>query len=193
MAGLDISRETAQAVVSAYRNTYPEVVKFWYNQEAMAIKAVRNAGEIVEALGGIYWKVQGNFLYCRLPSGRCLAYSEPIVKTLPTKWGTDKDTLTFMAVNPVTKKWERQHTYGGMLTENIVQATARDLMANGMLNLKKHGYTDIIMTVHDEVVAEVKKDFGSVKEFETLLATTPEWAKSYPIKAEGWRGPRYKK
>lgn len=191
MVGLDISYDTAQSVVQTYRTTYPEVVKFWYAQERAAILATRNPGRLVQE-GPIAWKVQGFFLYCKLPSGRCLAYAEPLIKEVTTKWGSVKESLTFMGVNSLTKRWERQHTYGGMITENIVQATARDLMCNGMLQLEAKGYP-ICMTVHDEVVAEVPIGFGSVKEFEDTLSAVPSWAKDYPVIAEGWRGIRYKK
>lgn len=190
-AGLVISEDLAERTVKTYRETYPEVVKLWYAQERAAILATKNPGRtFVE--GPIKWKVQGKFLYCRLPSGRCLAYPDPMVKIIKTKWDTDKESLTFMASNAITKKWEREHTYGGKLVENIVQATARDLMANGMLNVEKAGYK-VVMTVHDEVISEVPENFGSVKEFENLLSTPPQWAKDYPIKAEGWRGKRYRK
>ena len=190
-AGLIISDELAERTVKTYRETYPEVVKLWYAQERAAILAVKNAGHLYKE-GPVYWKVQGNFLYCKLPSGRCLAYPYPKVEIITTKWGTDKESLTFMTVTGTAKVWGKEHTYGGKLVENIVHATARDLMANGMLNVEKAGYK-IIMTVHDEVISEVPENFGSVEEFETLLAAPPEWAKDYPIKAEGWRGKRYRK
>lgn len=191
LTGMEISEAMAKLTVDTYRSTYPEVVAFWYSQERAAIKAVREPGRLITE-GLIKWKVQGHFLYCRLPSGRCIAYCDPIIKPIETKWGEIKEQLTFMAVNSLTKKWERQHTYGGMIAENIVQGTARDLMAYGMLNLEKKGYKSA-MTVHDEVVANVLKGTGSVQEFETILATTPEWADGCPVKAEGWRGNRYRK
>lgn len=191
ITGLEITDAMAKLTVDAYRTTYPEVVGMWYGQERAAIQAVRNPGRIIQE-GKIKWKVQGKFLYCKLPSGRCIAYCEPIVQPNETKWGEIKDQLTFMAVNSLNKNWERQHTYGGMITENIVQATARDLMAYGMINLEKKGYK-CKMTVHDEVVSSIPEDKGSVEEFEKILATTPEWAADCPVKAEGWRGKRYRK
>lgn len=191
LTGLDITREMADHVVKTYRATYPEVVAFWYAQERAAVRAVKETGKIIKE-GPVMWKVQGKFLYCRLLSGRCIAYCEPVIKPIETKWGEVKEQLTFMAENTLTKKWERQHTYGGAIVENIVQATARDLMAWGMLNLEKHGYK-IRMTVHDEVVASVEKDKGNIKEFERLLCDVPEWAKDCPVIAEGWIGERYRK
>ena len=191
MTGMDITRETADLVVKTYRATYPEVVACWYAQERAAIKAVKESGRLIKE-GPIMWKVQGQFLYCRLPSGRCIAYAEPQIKPIETSWGEVKEQLTFMGVNSLSKKWERQHTYGGSIVENIVQATARDLMAYGMKNVEAKGYK-IAMTVHDEVVASVDEGCGDVQEFETLLSTIPQWAKGCPVKAEGWRGKRYRK
>ena len=191
MTGMDITRETADLVVKTYRATYPEVVACWYAQERAAIKAVKERGRLIKE-GPIMWKVQGQFLYCRLPSGRCIAYAEPQIKPIETSWGEVKEQLTFMGVNSLSKKWERQHTYGGSIVENIVQATARDLMAYGMKNVEAKGYK-IAMTVHDEVVASVDEGRGDVQEFEALLSTIPQWAKGCPVKAEGWRGKRYRK
>jgi DNA polymerase len=76
--------------------------------------------------------------------------------------------------------------------ENIVQATARDIMANGMMKAHKAGYK-VLLTVHDELVTEVPKGFGSVEEMEKLICDIPAWAAGCPIAAEGWRGERYKK
>lgn len=191
--GIDISKETAKLIVDTYRTTYPEIVAFWYNQERAVIQAVKERGTTIY-VDKVSWNypLDSNFLYCTLPSGRKIAYAYPEIRYIKTKWGDMKEQLTFMGVNSLNKKWCRQHSYGGALVENIVQATARDLMVNGMLNLEQAGYK-ILMTVHDEVVATVPKDSGSVKEYESILATVPTWAKDCPVKAEGWRGERYRK
>jgi DNA polymerase len=102
-------------------------------------------------------------------------------------------SLTHMGVNSVTKQWERQETYGGKLVENIVQATARDCMVEGMFRTERKKYLTI-MTIHDEIVAEVPEGYGSVEEFESLLAQTPDWADGLPLIADGgYRGKRYRK
>lgn len=191
LAGMEIPETMAKLAVDSYRTTFPEVVAFWYAQERAAIKAVREAGRLIQE-GRVAWGVHGQFLYCRLPSGRCIAYADPIIKPIETSWGEIKEQLTFMAVNPLNKKWERQHTYGGSLTENIVQGTARDLMAYSMKNLEKAGYKTR-MTVHDEIVSSIKKGQGNVEEYEKIMAQTPPWATNCPVKAEGWSGIRYRK
>jgi DNA polymerase len=89
-------------------------------------------------------------------------------------------------------KWTEQTTYGGMLTENITQAVARDLLADAIVRCEKASYP-IVMSVHDELVAEVPKSFGSVEEFEHILCDNDPWAEGIPVVAEGWRGTRYRK
>lgn len=102
----------------------------------------------------------------------------------------EKMVLTHMAV--VNQKWTRETTYGGKLVENIVQATARDIMAAGMLRLEDKGYPPIL-SVHDEVISEVPEGFGSVEEFEKIMCVLPKWAEGCPVAAEGWKGKRYRK
>ena len=89
--------------------------------------------------------------------------------------------------------WVRMDTYGGKLVENIVQATARKILTHAMINLENAGYP-IVLHVHDEIVSEVLKGFGSIEEFERIMSIMPWWAKRWPVKAVGgWRGKRYRK
>jgi DNA polymerase len=89
--------------------------------------------------------------------------------------------------------WVRINTYSGRLFENVVQAVARDIMAHAVVNLERAGYP-IVLRVHDELVAEVSAGWGSIEEFESIMATLPAWAEGWPIRAAGgWRGHRYRK
>lgn len=102
----------------------------------------------------------------------------------------EKSILTHMGV--AQGQWVRESTYGGKLVENIDQATARDLMAEAMLRHEAAGYK-VLMSVHDEIIAEAPEGFGSVEEFERIMAELPPWAAGCPVAAEGWRGKRYRK
>jgi len=190
--GIDVGEEMAKVVVDTYRKTYPNVVKFWYAQEAAAIEAVKK-GTMVTC-GKIKWKVFRGFLYCRLPSGRCLAYCHPKVEIVDTPWGDKKEGLTFMQVNSTTKKWERGKTYGGALTENIVQAVARDIMADAMLRAEDMNF-QVLLTVHDELITEQEylDHVDASKILKTLMENAPSWAEGLPVKAETWEGYRYAK
>lgn len=193
--GIMIDPDFAQFVVNAYREKYHRVKRMWWDQEAAAVAAVRANGSRVVRCGRVSWAKVGRFLYCKLPSGRCLAYPDPAVTREPLPWdGTKtKEVLTFMGVDSYTKKWCRQRTYGGTLVENIVQATARDLMADAMLRCEASGVYRVVLSVHDELVTEVREGVGSVRDLERLMSRVPDWADGCPVVAEGWEGPRYRK
>lgn len=189
--GMDVSKDLAKFTVGAFRSKFPSVVQYWRDLENAAVLAVKNPGKPYK-VNNVAFKMAKGFLWARLPSGRLLAYYKPRLKMKETPWGEMKAVVTYMGLNSQTRKWERQSTYGGKLCENVTQAVARDLMADAMVRLEAAGYS-VIMTVHDEVVSEVPEGFGTVKEFELILNTSPKWAYGLPIESEGWRGRRFKK
>jgi DNA polymerase len=188
--GVEISEERGAELVAAYRETNWPVKNFWYDQQKAAIAAVRKPGRVVRH-GRISWKVHGRFLHCRLPSGRLLSYFDPRVEIVETDWGK-RPQIQFWGVDTNTRQWCLTSTYGGKLTENIVQALCRDIMAEAMIRVEAAGYP-IILTVHDEIISEVRKGFGSLEEFNALLSQRPKWADGFPITADGWRSKRYRK
>lgn len=174
-----------------WRQRHPQTVALWAGLQQAAHDAVTKPGEIV-TYGCISYLVRRGFLWCRLPSGRCLAYGAPKIEDRETPWGEVGKSVTALGVNSVTKKWERFALYGGLATENVVQAIARDLMAYGMLQAEAAGYP-IVMTIHDEAVADVPIGHGTLAEFERLLCDLPGWATGLPVVASGWEGFRYRK
>lgn len=193
-----------QYTVQKYRSRYPEVKQMWRDQEDAAIQAIRNPGIRVDCeRGRNSWVVETiggrQVLVTYLPSGKPLFYWDPkvVLKKTPFKEadGTPvlKPSIVFWGEDPYTKKWSVQDTYGGKLVENITQATARDLMALAMVRADDGGVYDVLLSVHDELICEVDKGRGDVKEFERLMAETPGWAYGCPVDAEGWRGERYRK
>ena len=177
--------------VDVYRDRYSEVKQMWTDQEAAAIRAVREGGRV--KCGRVVWEVLDGWLHCWLPSGRPIRYRDPEVKLVRTSWGEDKPALRYMSVNGVTRKWERTATYGGKIVENITQAIARDIMANAMMLAHEGDTYATTMSIHDELMCEVDENDGSLKEFEELMSSVPPWADGCPITAEANRYKRYRK
>lgn len=181
-----------KGAVLKWRAASPAIVKFWADIERAFVTAVLNPQNAYE-LQGLKFGMQNDKLIIQLLSGRRLTYHQPEVVATKDAWGRDKWECSFMGIDTFTKKWGRIETYGGKLTENVTQATARDILAYAMLNIERAGYP-IVLHVHDEIVSEVPEGAGSVEEFEKIMAKMPPWASDWPIKAAGgWRGKRYRK
>lgn len=191
--GQQVDLDFSKFVVKTYRDRFWKVVESWKRLEKAAIKAVRNPETPFRADKVVYLR-KGNFLYCRLPSGRKLAYCKPAVVPSPTPWGEVRPKLTYMTVDGKTHKWVRTDTYGGKLMENIIQGLCRDLEANAIVTLETTPSPyDVVMHTHDEVAGECDEGEGDVKEFEDIISQLPTWADGFPLRAEGWRGKRYRK
>jgi DNA polymerase len=201
-ASIEITEEFSQKVVTDYREKFWRVKTLWNDMERTACETVERECDV--RCGVVTWSYDTDldFLYCILPSGRKLCYPFPQVKEKATPWGEMRPQLTFMGVDTYTKQWKRQSTYGGMLVENVVQAISRDVMAEAMLRCEWSGLYEVVLSVHDEVIAECEEGLGNIEEFMMLLTILPPWAKyrgrsggmvEIPIAVEGWKGVRYKK
>lgn len=171
-----------------WRSNNPKIVGYWKRIENAASEAVKNPGTLMTVNNVKFlYPVGHQFLYCALPSGRKLAYHKPEIRV-----SGGKEQLTHMTLYSQTKKYLRTSTYGGKLTENIVQGVARDVMAQGLLNIQKDGRYRPHLTVHDEAVTSGSKE-EPIETLEFLMCDLPAWANGLPIAAEGWKGVRYKK
>ena len=170
-----------------WRAAHPATVKLWRRLDRAAVLAVRECGEIVRC-GHIDLKCVGMFLQLKLPSGRKLSYPQP--RLIEDKRGRLRVLFSDNAAGKFVDCRFGLGAYGGLFTENIVQAIARDLLAEAMLRIEAAGYP-IVIHVHDEIVAEVPEGFGSLEEFTRLMTRKPAWAPDLPIAASGWTGPRY--
>lgn len=193
--GMDLDEEFCEGVVKSYRSLHAPVKQGWYDIENGVLNAVRTPGMRVPIWNGkLTAFVEEDFLNVQLPGGRCLSYYKPFVKSVYSeRFDSWSDKIHFWGTNGVTRKFEVQTTYGGKLTENAVQATARDLMRDAMVRLHEHPDYDIVMSVHDELVCEVDEGVGSVEELETIMSEKAEWAEGLPVEAEGWKGRRFRK
>jgi DNA polymerase len=179
--GVEISDALSEKAVDTYRSVYSLVVDAWGICEKKAIEAVYTKVP-VRCLKVVYhYEQENDFLICTLPSGRRLAYQSPRIERGKLSVMREKD---FSYVR--TKVW------GGVLIENIIQGMGRDILIYGMQNAAKAGYPSVFHA-HDELITEVGKGFGSVKELEEIVEQTPPWCMDVPLKAEGWRGERYEK
>lgn len=177
---VDVTPQLADRAVNQYRKTFPNVVRFWYALEEAAKKCVSSGKPTV--CGRIGFRIGGEFLYMVLPSGRAIAYHHPKINV--------EGELSYLAVNSITNRYEVEHTWGGKLVENVVQATARDIMVYAMFGLLKEGHT-ILFTVHDELVTEKESDTEA--NVVQIVRRAPEWAVGCPINAECIKARRYQK
>ena len=194
--GMIFDEEFCQKVVRTYREVHHPVKSFWYGINDAATQAIHNGkGADPVRFGRLeLFHSREDFLHIRLPSGRLLSYFKPRVEEVWSEMFQDmQKKITFMGVNSMNRQFCRQQTYGGKLTDNVVQALSRDLMAEAMLRAEASGLYKPILTVHDEIVVEVPTGKGSVSEFEALISEMPDWADGFPLEAEGWRGVRYRK
>lgn len=189
--GVSLTEAEVKSIVESWRESRPRTVALWRELESAAFQAIDNP-KAVFGYRGVKFAVRGKFLAMRLPSGRCLWWAAPRFEDKEMVWGSTKKVIAVEGVNSLTRKWQTQYLYGGLLAENLTQATARDILVNGLWNVERAGYA-VVMHVHDEILSEVPEGFGSVEEFESLMCALPDWGESIPMKAEGWRGKRYRK
>lgn len=166
-----------------WRNEHPNTVAYWKELEVNCIKAI-NQPSTTFVTGYHKIRVDGSWLRIGLPSGRCLCYPQPAI---------EDNKLSYAGTNQYTRKWGRIKTYGGKICENITQASSRDVLAFGMMQSEKVGYK-IILTVHDEIIAEVPDtaEFNSDRLCQAMTAL-PIWAIDLPLAAKGFETYRYQK
>lgn len=199
------SRQSADAVKN-YRKKHVAVTELWDAYEDAAVMAVENPGRAVLA-GKCRFIVENGFLWITLPSGRRLAYREPsiVMRTIQytaleegqdgedvevEKESKPKPTVQFWGLDKSKKKLQIEFLHGGIITENIVQAVARDCMMTSLLELERREYR-VRLSVYDEAV--VDREEVDLDEIIDVLCAPPKWAPGIPLKANGWVGPRYRK
>lgn len=194
------SDERAQKAVASYRRQYPMVVKLWYGLKRAAELAVTGGKPTRYKL--IRFDVRGEFLYMKLPSGREIVYYQPEIRPTRMPWGEIAPALTVMRQVGPGRTWMRVALSPGTITENAVQATARDLLMHAAKKVERLGYLSI-GRIHDELVNQMHRGLGgSLEEFMACMNTKamPRWIthpeKGYatlPIDADGWVGKRFRK
>ena len=179
---MGLTEEELPQLVDAWRQSNPNIVKFWWAVDRAVMEAVRYKHTTTDY--GLTFSCRSGMLFITLPSGRKLAYVKPKVGT--NKFGGE--CITYEGIGS-TKKWERLDSYGPKFVENIVQATARDILCYAMRTLR---CCSIVMHIHDELVIEADPCM-SLEAVCEQMGRTPPWAKGLLLRADGYATPFYKK
>lgn len=188
MGALDmgIDESELKGLVDSWRNANPNIVKFWYAVQEAAIQTVKTR-QINHTHGLKFYMFKGA-LMIEMPSGRSLSYLKP--KLSQNRWGSE--VIVFKGQDSVNRKWTDIDTYGGKLVENIVQATARDLLAVSLVRLENAGY-EVVAHVHDEIIVEVPKDSRALANIEDIMSQPVTWAEGLSLDSDGFVSEFYMK
>ena len=179
---MGLTEDELPPLVDAWRQTNPNIVKFWWDVDRAVMEAVKY--KHMTSSYGLTFSYRSGILFITLPSGRNLAYVKPKVGT--NKFGGE--CITYEGIGS-TKKWERLDSYGPKFVENIVQATSRDILCYAMKTLR---CCSIVMHIHDELVIEADPRM-SLDVLCDQMGRTPPWAKGLKLRADGYITPFYKK
>lgn len=192
---MGLSDTEMMSLVRKWRMANPAIVDMWKEIDEASKEAVRYRRPVTCTCRNIIFDCDGEFMTIQLPSGRKLFYYHPRFKdkkigrsTMPTQ------VLCYEGVVQETKQWGEIDTYGGKLTENIVQAISRDLLGNSMLNLENSEYYPVCH-IHDECLVEVPEENAKeyYEEMVYIMSTPPDWASDLPLRADGYTTPFYLK
>lgn len=188
---LGLTEQEEKETVKLWREANPHIVRFWAVVEKAAITAIKT-GNTVTIHRGITVGFRWGMLLITLPSGRTICYPRArISMECNDGWRGDHEIIEYEGMNQTTKKWEITRTYGGKLTENIVQATARDILGIVMLRARRNNLP-VVFHVHDEIIAETPID-RPLADVEALFSEPINWCRDLPLKGAGYSTPYYLK
>lgn len=190
-AKLGLTQDEEKSIVKMWRNSNPHIVKLWENVERAAISAIQT-GNTVVVNRGIEISKKWGMLCIKLPSGRTICYPRAEVGVEKDDgWRGDHPIIEYEGLNQNTKKWGKIRTYGGKLTENIIQAIARDILGTVILRAKSKDL-NVVFHIHDEIIVEASKD-QTLENVEALFSEPIEWCPGLPLKGAGYSTPYYLK
>lgn len=185
MSGIEmgLSEDELQSIVDSWREANPNIVSLWWDIDSVVKRVVKTRSK--EEYKNLVISYEKGILFIELPSKRRLAY--PKAKIGMNRFGGESVVYEGVVVG---NKWDKIESYGGKFVENIVQAIARDILAEAMMRLEKKGF-NIVMHIHDEVVIE--SDSSSVEEINEIMSIVPCWATGLILDADGFESEFYKK
>lgn len=193
--GVEISDDLAEKTVVTYRRKMYKIKNLWKDLDTIAKTAIRNPGMVCKC-GKVTFRYEKGFLFCKLPSGRKLAYFGAHIVEEEDNWGRMKEVIRYWGYKSKeggSKVWMLLTTYGGKFAENIVQGMARDILAAALVRFEQsHKYKTVLHT-HDEIVAECPTGTGDMDEVTQLFEELGDEYEGLPIASEGWKGQFYRK
>ncbi len=190
-ARLGLSEDEEKEIVQLWRKSNQNITQLWQTLEAAAIKAIQT-GESVRVNRGIVVGRQWGMLTITLPSGRTLCYPRVSVGIERNDgWRGDHEIIEYEGTNQTTKKWGKIRTYGGKLTENVVQAIARDILGVVILRAREAGLP-VVFHIHDEIIVEAAPG-QTLQQVEDLFSKPITWCSDLPLKGAGYTTPYYLK
>lgn len=190
-ARLGLSEDEEKEIVQLWRKSNQNITQLWQTLEAAAIKAIET-GESVRVNRGIVVAKQWGMLTITLPSGRTLCYPRVSIGIERNDgWRGDHEIIEYEGTNQTTKKWGKIRTYGGKLTENVVQAIARDILGVVILRAREAGLP-VVFHIHDEIVVEAQPS-QTLEQVEALFSKPIDWCRDLPLKGAGYSTPYYLK
>lgn len=188
---LGLTEKEEKDIVYKWRDNNKKIVRLWAIAEKAAITAIKT-GESVTIHRGIVVSRKWGMLTITLPSGRTICYPRASVGVeYDDGWRGDHDVIEYEGLNQVTKKWGKIRTYGGKLTENMVQAIARDILGMVILRAQKAGL-NVVFHIHDEIIVEATHG-QTLSDVEALFSKPIDWCRDLPLKGAGYTTPYYLK
>ena len=188
---MGLTEDELPDIVKAWRKANPAIVSLWRNLEESFSDAIQTPPVVIHTLlNKLRFQMTKNMAFIELPSGRKLAYVRPELTPHPKFAG--REQITYMGVNQMTRKWTRLSTYAGKIAENVVQAIARDCLAESLMRLHAAGYRTV-MHVHDEVVLEVPIGESSAEQVAQIMGESISWAPGLPLRADAFETDYYRK
>lgn len=188
---LGLSESEEKQIVALWRKSNPRIVKMWAVIEKAAMTAIKT-GQNVTVYRNIVIGRRWGMLTITLPSGRTICYPRAEVGIeYNDGWRGDHEIIEYEGLNQTTKKWGKVRTYGGKLTENIVQAIARDILGVVILRARAKSL-NVVFHIHDEIVVEATPD-QTLEDVEELFSAPIDWCKDLPLKGAGYTTPYYLK
>ncbi|MEE8308604.1 MAG: hypothetical protein V3R81_15155, partial [Gammaproteobacteria bacterium] len=192
--GVHLKEDAIKGIVTAWREHNSWAARFWKQLMSAALSAVE-VPDSVHVAGRTSWVMEGDVLFCELPSGRRLAYASPVLEAPDEVWMGTQISCLKGSLKPAAgvDEWPRERLWGGLLAENVCQAVCADILNDALV--RADAKLAVVGHTHDEIIIECKEEQVSCAQstLESIMLDGPSWAKGLPLAVETWAGNYYRK